>query len=104
MMTAKGSPGSRSRQILANASRLFADKGYAGTSIRLIAGTCGISEAAIYRHYDGKAHLYEEVIRDKARQHDIRAYLSGRADREGIEEMLICWRGCASPWPTAIPN
>ena len=58
----------RRDQILTRATDLFARSGYVGTSVRQIARSCGITEAAIYRHFDSKRHLYEEVIRAKARE------------------------------------
>lgn len=81
--------GSRREQILAKASSLFAKGGFAGTSIRQIARACGITEAAIYRHFDGKLHLYEEVIRAKAAEHDIAGYLADQRQRGDIRDVLI---------------
>ncbi len=78
----------RRDQILAEASRLFAAGGFNGTAIRLIAKTCGITEAAIYRHFDNKVHLYEEVIRSKATQHDIAGQLARPTDGQDIEQVL----------------
>lgn len=45
------------------ASRLFGEKGLDGTSIRQIAEIAGVSEAALYRHWDGKLDLAWEVFR-----------------------------------------
>jgi AcrR family transcriptional regulator len=81
--------GNRSQQILTRATDLFAKHGYAGTSIRQIARACGITEAAIYRHFDGKLHLYEEVIRAKAAQHDIAGYLAGQTGQGTVKDALI---------------
>lgn len=78
----------RRLQILDEASALFAEGGFDGTSIRCIARACGITEAAIYRHFTSKAHLYEEVIRAKAAQHDIPGLLS-RADGTGTMEEVL---------------
>ena len=81
-------PKNRREQILLEATKLFAAKGFQGTPIRGIAHCCGISEAAIYRHFDSKVALYEDVIRRKAAQHDIVGYFEG-ADNDGdIEEIL----------------
>lgn len=81
--------GNRSQQILSRATDLFAKHGYAGTSIRQIARACGITEAAIYRHFQSKLHLYEEVIRAKAAQHDIAGYLAEHAGRGTVRDALI---------------
>ena len=80
-------PGRRD-QILFEATRLFAANGFEGTSIRRIAGTCGISEAAIYRHFKNKVDLYEGVIRRKAAAHDITAFLAKDTGEGSIEDVL----------------
>ena len=78
----------RARQILDEATRLFSSRGYEGTSVRLIARACDITEAAIYRHYDSKAHLYDEVIRDKARRHGLREKLEAGFAPGPVAEIL----------------
>jgi AcrR family transcriptional regulator len=78
----------RRQQILDEASALFAEGGYDGTSIRCIARACGITEAAIYRHFTSKAHLYEEVIRAKAAQHDIPGLLARADAGSSLEDVL----------------
>ena len=80
--------GDRRRQILNEATSLFAELGVAGTSMRRIAGKCGITEAAIYRHFRSKVHLYEEVIQEKATQHDIAGQLAMSAGTGDIESVL----------------
>jgi AcrR family transcriptional regulator len=80
---------SRRDQILDKATHLFASGGYVGTSIRQIAKACGITEAAIYRHFDSKLHLYEEVIRAKAAEHDIAGYLAAQRHQGTIEDVLV---------------
>lgn len=79
---------SRRDQILHRATDRFAAGGYAGTSVREIARACGITEAAIYRHFDGKLHLYEEVIRTKAAEHDIVGHLAGKREQGTIRDAL----------------
>lgn len=78
----------RRQQILNEASILFAEGGFEGTSIRVIARACGITEAAIYRHFDNKAHLYEQVIRSKVAQHDIRELLAQQNTNGDMESVL----------------
>jgi len=81
-------PNTRRDQILSEATRLFAGNGYEGTSIRRIAGACGISEAAIYRHFANKVELYSGVIRQKADEHDISSYLEKYKGQGDIEDVL----------------
>lgn len=87
-MTSTPRVANRPEQILREAARLFAANGYAGTSIRSIADACAVSEAALYRHFDGKEQIYEAVIAWKASQHDIAAHLTGLRGGGGIEQVL----------------
>jgi AcrR family transcriptional regulator len=88
VVTSNSRPANRKEQILQEATVLFTVHGYDGTSIRVIAKSCGITEAAIYRHFDSKENLYETVIAEKARQHDIRGRLAGNNGQGSIEEIL----------------
>ncbi len=78
----------RRLEILEKAAPIFAQHGYEGTAIRSIAMACDITEAAIYRHFEHKADLYGEVIRFKARQHDLRGDLFESVGGRTIEEIL----------------
>jgi AcrR family transcriptional regulator len=87
-MTPRTRTGNRREQIIREATRLFSQGGYRGTSIRAIAAACGVSEAAIYRHFTGKVALYESVIRSKADEHDIAGFLNREGGRGTIEDVL----------------
>src|SRR5580658_8493816 len=50
-------------RIMKAAERLFADRGYDGTSIRAIVARARVNQAAINYHFDGKDGLYREVLR-----------------------------------------
>lgn len=78
----------RKNEILEKAAGIFAKSGYEGAPIRAIARACGITEAAIYRHYSSKSELYDEVIRFKARQHDLRSDLERTVPEGCIETVL----------------
>ena len=88
MMVQKSRPANRREQILREATILFTTRGYDGTPIRVIAKSCGITEAAIYRHFQNKEDLYESVIAEKAVQHDIKGKLASRASQGTIEDVL----------------
>jgi AcrR family transcriptional regulator len=50
--------------VLTAARRLFAAKGYAGTSNREIAEAVGLAHTAIYNHFGSKAQLFTAVFID----------------------------------------
>ena len=50
--------------VLTAARRLFATKGYAGTSNREIAAAAGLAHTAIYNHFGSKAQLFTAVFVD----------------------------------------
>lgn len=50
-------------RILSAAARLFAEQGFAGSSMPAIAEASGITAGAIYRHFESKAELLFEVVK-----------------------------------------
>jgi AcrR family transcriptional regulator len=52
----------RREEILAIAGGLFADNGYHGTSIRLIAEAAELQSATLYSHFKNKAAMFRELI------------------------------------------
>ncbi|MEE9343266.1 MAG: TetR/AcrR family transcriptional regulator [Gammaproteobacteria bacterium] len=72
----------RRASILAVAKLLFADKGYHGVSVDEIATRLGVSPAILYRHFDSKESLYEEVLNELAcrRESYVDAIVTGDSD------------------------
>jgi AcrR family transcriptional regulator len=60
--TRKPEASTRAR-ILASAERLFAERGFGGVTMPMIAKASGITAGAIYKHFDSKVALFFEVIR-----------------------------------------
>jgi AcrR family transcriptional regulator len=50
------------QKIIDVAESLFTEQGYQAVSIRQIAQACGLSNAALYYHFDSKEALYKEVL------------------------------------------
>jgi len=52
--------------VLAAAARLFAERGYAGTSMDAVARAAGISKATLYHHIASKDALFSAVVEERA--------------------------------------
>lgn len=55
-------PAPGARRIETAARRLFASRGYAGTSMAEIANAAGVSKATVFHHYRSKRALYEALV------------------------------------------
>lgn len=67
----------RQLEIIDVATEVFAERGYAGSSMREIANRVGVSEPAVYRHFAGKEALFVMMVRiagNRARR-DIAGFL-----------------------------
>lgn len=53
----------RREKIVAAAASLFMDRGYEASSVREISREAGVTEAALYYHFEGKRDLLREVVR-----------------------------------------
>ena len=62
----------RRREIVDAASRIFARYGYAGGSLRQIAGDVGVTPAALARHFDNKYGLLQAVLTHWEKENDYR--------------------------------
>ena len=62
-------PSGTRRLILETALRLFAERGYSGTSIRDIAKACNLQGPTLYSHYPSKAHVLAEIVRIAHEEH-----------------------------------
>src|ERR1700692_794647 len=52
----------RRQQLLDVSRRLFAERGFEGTSIEEIAPQAGVSKPVVYEHFGGKEGLYAVVV------------------------------------------
>ena len=48
--------------LLDEATTLFAERGYAGTSLEDVAAASQVTRGAVYHHFDGKQALFEAVL------------------------------------------
>ena len=54
----------RRAEIVAIAGDLFAEHGYAHTTVREIADAAGILSGSLYHHFDSKESMIEALLRD----------------------------------------
>lgn len=52
----------KQRQVMAAASELFMDQGFAGTSMDAVARKAGVSKATVYAHFASKEDLFEAMV------------------------------------------
>jgi AcrR family transcriptional regulator len=55
---------SRRRTIIAEATRLFLEKGYSATSMSQLAKACGVQKASLYHHFPSKEALFVACATD----------------------------------------
>ena len=56
----------RRQQILQTAMKIFAERGFRGTTTKEIAQTAGVSEAMVFKHFANKDELYSAILDHKA--------------------------------------
>jgi len=78
----------RKGQILEEATRLFAEEGYDGMTMKQLAAACGITEPALYRHFSSKDALYDEVLDAIARRLDTEEFFASFAPDAELEQLL----------------
>jgi AcrR family transcriptional regulator len=89
------------RRILEAAQELFAERGYAGTSIRDIAERLSMTKAALYYHFPGKRDVLAALVEPWLRELDEVAEwaeFQRPLDREEALRRMIAF--LASPNPT----
>jgi AcrR family transcriptional regulator len=55
-------PEVRREQLLEAATEVFAERGYEGARVEQIADAAKVSPGLLYRHFEGKRELYEELL------------------------------------------
>ena len=93
----KQGTGKRYSAILDAAERVFADAGFRGASMRIIAEQAGVAQALIHYHFSNKETLFEAMVARRAHQiNDARARMlanlfkpDSKASLENIVEALF---------------
>ena len=65
MPNSRRRPRDRRRVILRAAERLFAERGYARTSMKRLADAVGVTDAALYNHFGSKREILEALYEER---------------------------------------
>lgn len=79
---------STKRALVDVAERLFAEKGYAATSLDAVVSGARVTKGALYHHYAGKQALFEAVFE--------------RVEDEAARRIQKALRGQKDPWQKAL--
>ena len=95
--------GTRERLVRA-ALELFTTQGYHASTTPLIASRAGIAEGTIYRHFESKEHLLNEIYRAAIRMlaAPVSESPNSRSCREHLDHIASVWREIANANPPLI--
>jgi AcrR family transcriptional regulator len=79
------------KAILATATRLFAEHGYAGVSVEAVLEAAGISRGALYHHFASKEALFEAVFEALEAEICDKVIASSAGARDGVRGLAA---GC----------
>nr|MBN2276759.1 TetR/AcrR family transcriptional regulator [candidate division Zixibacteria bacterium] len=81
----------RRSQLIRAAEKVFARKGYLGSTTEEIARSAGLTKGALYFHFKGKEDIFFEVIRqiNENNLNSIEKYIKSDLDLETSVEMMI---------------
>ncbi len=79
----------RKNQILEEATRLFSADGYDGMTMKQLAAACGITEPALYRHFQSKESLYDAVLDAVAQRLDTERFIRTFDPAADLESILV---------------
>ncbi len=75
------------QKILTAAATLFAERGFAGVSIRDIAAAAGVNKGLVFYHHESKAHLFETLLDEYYRAYSV-ALDGALADGGSLDDRL----------------
>ncbi len=81
------------KQILDASLRLFSERGFARTTVRDIARQAGITDAAIYYHFESKRELLEALVEERGFLNSLQNLERVEAELPLIDTLLWTARG-----------
>jgi len=86
------SAGTATRErIVAAAERLFAERGYSGVSMPVIAAAAGITAGAIYKHFESKEQLFFTIVRRAVEAAPTTAQAEGLAAPAAVASIVAAY-------------
>jgi AcrR family transcriptional regulator len=91
-------------RLVRSALELFTSQGYHSTTTPEIAQRAGIAEGTIYRHFESKEHLLNEIYRAGIRLFagPVRESPPALGCRERLERIIAAWRDVAMRNPAIV--
>lgn len=84
----RANPGSTRDQLLAQAARLFAERGFAGVSLVDIAQAAGFTKGAVYNHFGSKEQVFLASVRSLIERLRAGASLADEAGSDSTDVVL----------------
>ena len=81
------------KDVVAAAGRLFAEKGYHGTSMRDLGRELGLLGSSLYAHVESKQDLLVEVVEEGARLFEVSAAAAGAAGPDPVGRLKALIEG-----------
>jgi AcrR family transcriptional regulator len=78
----------RKRQIVAEATRLFGNRGYDRVTTKDLAASCGVSEPALYRYFPAKEAIYDAVLSSLESRLQVKELFDSLENEQDIEKLL----------------
>jgi AcrR family transcriptional regulator len=82
-------PERRADQIVRQATELFSQDGYRKVTVKQLAKACGVSEAALYRHFGSKEDIYNAVLDQIEIRLTDEQFFDGLREEMDLEKLLM---------------
>lgn len=93
-------------RILESAARVFAERGYAGASLELVAADAGMTKGAVYWHFSSKGDLFHALCERSLKEQisslpdQVNALLASQAPVDVLTTLLLSRFECCEEGPS----
>ncbi len=78
----------RKAQIVKKAEKLFSKRGFHHTTVKMIADSCEITEAALYKYFKSKDEIYSAVLNSISNRIPVERFLKSLENEEDLAKIL----------------